>query len=81
LRDASGKDVRVESVVEKPGKVRVYNFEVEGTHTYYASGLWVHNTCPLPAQISLGLGGEGWRRSRVLLAPLPGGIGEELRRR
>jgi hypothetical protein len=43
LRKASGKSVRVGSVTAKPGKVRVYNLEVEGTHTYYAGGLWVHN--------------------------------------
>lgn len=45
LRDAVGKEVPVTSVSIRHGIVRVYNFEVEQNHTYYADGWWVHNQC------------------------------------
>ena len=41
LRDAEGRSVAVRSVTSRPGEVRVYNFEVENTHTYFAGGWWV----------------------------------------
>jgi RHS repeat-associated protein len=46
LRDADGYSVAVVEVRSRRGEFRVYNFEVEGTHTYYAGGWWVHNMCP-----------------------------------
>jgi len=64
LRDASGRSVQVVSVEAKPGRVRVYNFEVENTHTYYAEGWWVHNDCTGTAVgfwLANGKQGELWR--------------------
>lgn len=55
----NGEYVVVEKVqheiLEEP--VTVYNFQVEGYHTYYvsAAGILVHNTCP-----QRGVGGKGW---------------------
>jgi RHS repeat-associated protein len=46
LRDAYGRDDPVWSFVVRRGDFVVYNFEVARTHTYFASGVWVHNTCP-----------------------------------
>jgi RHS repeat-associated protein len=43
LRDARGRLVRIAEVSERRGKVHVYNFSVERTHTYFAGGWWVHN--------------------------------------
>jgi hypothetical protein len=39
----------VAGVTERRGRFAVYNFEVEGTHTYHAGpgGRWVHNTCEI----------------------------------
>ncbi|MDH6567711.1 hypothetical protein M2160_002732 [Streptomyces sp. SAI-117] len=47
LRTLDGKDARVESVTRKRGPVQVYNFEVEGDHTYFvgAAKVLVHNSC------------------------------------
>jgi len=47
LVDLDGRVVRVASVVDVPVEAVVYNFEVEGTHTYFvgALGTWVHNAC------------------------------------
>jgi hypothetical protein len=50
LVDAEGNPAAVAGVTERRGRFTVYNFEVEGTHTYYAGGgtgggWWVHNDC------------------------------------
>jgi hypothetical protein len=50
LRDVAGRSVAVVAVVRRPGRVVVYNFEVETTHTYYAGGWWVHNACKPPVK-------------------------------
>jgi prophage maintenance system killer protein len=47
LRGADGRSVRVTQVSTRNGEFTVYNFEVAGTHTYYAGGWWVHNQCGL----------------------------------
>jgi hypothetical protein len=52
LADAGGRPVRVRAVTRLKGPVVVYNFEVARTHSYFAYGLWVHNTCP--GQIVIG---------------------------
>jgi RHS repeat-associated protein len=43
----AGPATRLVSIQNKTGRVRVYNFEVEGFHTYFVGsnngGLWVHN--------------------------------------
>ena len=47
LTTLEGKTSPVESVKFLDEKVKVYNFEVEGNHSYYVSdkGILVHNTC------------------------------------
>ncbi|WP_155060646.1 polymorphic toxin-type HINT domain-containing protein [Streptomyces blattellae] len=47
LTTLDGKDARVESVTKVRGPVQVFNFEVEGDHTYFvgASKVLVHNAC------------------------------------
>ncbi|MFE9439110.1 polymorphic toxin-type HINT domain-containing protein [Streptomyces sp. NPDC006602] len=47
LTTLDGKDARVESVTRNRGPVQVFNFEVEGDHTYFvgASKVLVHNAC------------------------------------
>ena len=47
LTTLEGKISSVESVELLDGKVKVYNFEVEGNHNYYVSekGILVHNDC------------------------------------
>jgi uncharacterized lipoprotein (TIGR02269 family) len=45
LVDSHGRRRAVVSVTSRCGEFPVYNFEVEGTHTYFAAGLWVHNQC------------------------------------
>jgi hypothetical protein len=79
--DAEGKPAAVACVTERRGRFAVYNFEVEGTHTYHAGlgGWWVHNDCiPVyrgigPDQPPIGPGGEmltpPWNPDR----PLPPG--------
>jgi hypothetical protein len=46
LRNARGESVAVEQVSIRAWRGTVYNFEVANTHTYFANGRWVHNTCP-----------------------------------
>jgi len=45
-----GSDGTMATIVEirvDSNSVAVYNLEVEGTHTYYVAGVWVHNnSCP-----------------------------------
>lgn len=43
LTDNQGKKVYVESIEWQRGRFQVYNLEVEGDHTYFAGGVWVHN--------------------------------------
>lgn len=45
--DAIVQSAFPEGLESKPGKHTVYNFEVEGTHTYIAGGYRVHNTSAL----------------------------------
>jgi hypothetical protein len=57
--DGSTAVVRATSVEQRPDGVKVYNFEVEGDHTYFVGALgdgdyiWVHNGC-----------GESWDSAR-----------------
>lgn len=37
------KPIRVDSLASEPGLDRTYNFEVAGTHNYFAGGVLVHN--------------------------------------
>ncbi len=46
LRRVDGRRVAVVGLGWEEAHTRVYNFEVEGTHTYYAGGVWVHNAEP-----------------------------------
>lgn len=45
LQGVDGEEIVVDSIktVTKPNKVRVYDLYIEGTHTYYAENLIVHN--------------------------------------
>jgi len=43
LVDADGSLVRIDSIEWVREPVTVYNFEVEGLHTYFADGVYVHN--------------------------------------
>jgi hypothetical protein len=64
LVDAAGKPAAVAGVTERRGRFAVYNFEVEGTHTYHAGpgGWWVHNDCTLEAlRLQQRHGGEIYR--------------------
>ncbi|MFI9762124.1 polymorphic toxin-type HINT domain-containing protein [Streptomyces sp. NPDC051963] len=47
LTTLDGEGARVESVTKKRGPVQVFNFEVEGDHTYFVgtSKVLVHNAC------------------------------------
>jgi RHS repeat-associated protein len=47
LLASGGGRVAVESIGRREGRFRVYNFEVENSHTYFVSrlGLLVHNKC------------------------------------
>tara|TARA_Y100000593_G_C4318650_1_gene342389 strand:- start:524 stop:1921 length:1398 start_codon:yes stop_codon:yes gene_type:complete len=38
----------IQSIEEKNDVIEVFNFEVEGTHTYFADGILVHNKGPGP---------------------------------
>ncbi len=46
LRRVGGRRVAVVGLGWEEAHTRVYNFEVERTHTYYAGGVWVHNARP-----------------------------------
>src|SRR5688572_277913 len=45
--DTLGGPMHVGSSFALPGVETVYNFEVDGSHTYFVgeSGVWVHNIC------------------------------------
>jgi len=43
LRNANNEAVVITSLQKKYSMVKVYNFEVENYHTYFADGVWVHN--------------------------------------
>jgi hypothetical protein len=43
LETEDGRTAAVVSLSERRGRFTVYNLEVEGTHTYFAGGWWVHN--------------------------------------
>jgi hypothetical protein len=61
LVDAEGNPAAVAGVTERRGRFTVYNFEVEGTHTYYAGpgGWWVHNDCTdIARRLQKSKGGE-----------------------
>jgi hypothetical protein len=45
LAVVQGRLVAVCGITISQRRVTVYNFEVANTHTYYANGWWVHNTC------------------------------------
>ena len=48
LRHINGSYVLVDSIEKVEEQVQVYNLEVEGTNTYYADGILVHNKIPIP---------------------------------
>jgi hypothetical protein len=60
----------VTSVSRVRGTFRVYNFEVPGSHTYFAAGVLVHNACGVsvigrfPAYRNLAIE-KGWRYFEV----------------
>jgi hypothetical protein len=37
------EEIKVETINWQSGLIKVYNFTVENTHTYFANGIWVHN--------------------------------------
>lgn len=41
--DVDDKRIVIQSIEWRKEKVEVFNFEVEGEHSYFANGLWVHN--------------------------------------
>ncbi|MFA4814849.1 MAG: polymorphic toxin-type HINT domain-containing protein [Candidatus Gracilibacteria bacterium] len=43
LLNSEGEEVPVESIVHVRDSVKVYNFETEDKHTYFANGIYVHN--------------------------------------
>jgi hypothetical protein len=45
VRLSDGGLAAVDSVWIEPQPRRVYNLEVDDAHTFFASGVWVHNTC------------------------------------
>ena len=47
LQTEDGRVIDVDGVEKREGQFQVYNFNVEGFHTYYVSdlGVLVHNTC------------------------------------
>ncbi|MCY0996426.1 FG-GAP-like repeat-containing protein [Myxococcus sp. MISCRS1] len=51
LETATGNRVLVASLQSVPGRETVYNFEVDGAHTYFVGELstWVHNTSAISA--------------------------------
>ena len=53
-----GRDIPRYEILEAP--VDVFNFQVEGFHTYYVAqiGVLVHNACEAPR--ARGVGGKGW---------------------
>lgn len=59
LELSDGRSARVASVRDTEEKQRVYNFEVDGFHTYYVGnlGVWVHNA-NCPRQIDWGQQGK-----------------------
>jgi len=54
-------DARVQRLSWIDGERLVYNFEVDGTHTYFVGelGAWVHNTCWKPGKNDLDWRGSG----------------------
>ena len=47
LQEENGKQVTVKDITQRSGDFKVYNFEVQGLHTYFVSdlGVLVHNDC------------------------------------
>ena len=52
LQTRSGSSVEVTRIERKEGEFRVFNFEVEGAHTYFVgkSEVWTHNSCFVSSQ-------------------------------
>jgi hypothetical protein len=48
LIDIDGNPIVVTQIERVDRGVRVYNIEVDGTHTFYANGVLVHNKIPTP---------------------------------
>ncbi len=48
LKDSKNNDVAIKSIKKVTQPSQVYNLEVEGTHTYYADGILVHNKMYVP---------------------------------
>ncbi len=47
-----GQPIRILAIWLDPTPTTVYNLEVDGTYTYFAEGVWVHNnSCPLGRQL------------------------------
>ncbi|MCG8408818.1 MAG: hypothetical protein MI923_26730, partial [Phycisphaerales bacterium] len=61
--DENDDPVTVKEIWIDPTPTPVYNFEVEGTATYYAQGVWVHN-CPMGRKL-FGLDYEAFVRNTL----------------
>jgi hypothetical protein len=54
LLDEAGQPVVITDLQFDAGSTPVYNIEVDGTYTYFARGVWVHNnSCSLAAKLAL----------------------------
>jgi hypothetical protein len=56
LQTEDGRVIDVDRVEKREGNFEVYNFNVEGFHTYFVSelGILVHNTCFEPKKLQHG---------------------------
>ncbi|NME72850.1 Hint domain-containing protein, partial [Flammeovirga aprica] len=52
VEDVHGKLFSIDSIATYTTSELVYNFEVEGYHSYYADGIYVHNDYALPELIA-----------------------------
>ena len=71
LMDTNGKWIRINSILEKPGKEKTYNLNgIEGYHNYFAGGVLVHNKIECPSIYSFD--GSDYRfETDVLIKPSP----------
>ncbi|MCG6146457.1 polymorphic toxin-type HINT domain-containing protein [Leptospira bandrabouensis] len=55
---ADGKELAITDITIDEREETVYNFEVEGYHTYFVGeiGVWVHNECTKTSPLLLGVG-------------------------
>jgi hypothetical protein len=57
LVSAGGTPIAITSIERQPGTCQVYNFEVEGLHTYIAGGFRVHNEKDVGGEVQAPPGG------------------------